>query len=88
MCTNTSTSAAGTSLPESAIASTARSSRKADLLTPAELASELGVGLAFIRKLAYERRLPVVKVGRYVRFNRHDVDQWLEQHTRPARAGG
>jgi excisionase family DNA binding protein len=67
---------------------TPKATTKPELITPAELAAQLGVGLPFIRKLAYERRLPVVKVGRYVRFNRTDVDLWLEQNTRPARTGG
>ena len=67
---------------------TARIKNQSDLITPNELALQLGVGLPFIRKLAYTRALPVVKVGRYVRFNPADVAAWLEQNTRPARAGG
>ena len=67
---------------------TPKATTKPELITPAELATQLGVGLPFIRKLAYTRALPVVKVGRYVRFNPADVAAWLEQNTRPARAGG
>jgi excisionase family DNA binding protein len=81
MCENTISSATGISN------NTAKIKNQSDLITPDELASQLGVGLPFIRKLAYKRALPVVKVGRYVRFKRSDVDTWLEQNTRPARAG-
>lgn len=56
----------------------------ADLWTPARAARELGVS---VRTLAAWRssgrnNLPYVKVGRLVRYRRHDVRTWLESHLR------
>jgi excisionase family DNA binding protein len=33
-----------------------------------------------------ERRVPVVKVGKYVRVRRADLDAYLDEHTQPARS--
>ena len=94
MSYQTTNSANGTPMPESVQELTASNNRSIStasasqaLITPQALAAELGVGMPFVRKLAYERRLPVVKVGRYVRFKRSDIDRWLEQNTRPANVG-
>jgi excisionase family DNA binding protein len=44
------------------------------------LAGALGVGVRQIRRLVEERRIPFVKVGRYVRFDVDDVARWVEDH--------
>lgn len=56
-------------------------------LTPQEAAEYLRVDLCFIRRLANERRIPITKVGRYVRINRNELDAWLVANTRPKIAG-
>jgi predicted DNA-binding transcriptional regulator AlpA len=27
-----------------------------------------------------ERRIPIVKVGRFVRFDEHEIDHWVDEH--------
>ena len=31
-----------------------------------------------VRRLVAERRIPIVKVGRLVRFDEHDVEHWVD----------
>jgi hypothetical protein len=33
-----------------------------------------------VRRLADERRIPIVKVGRFVRFDAHEVEHWIDDH--------
>ena len=54
------------------------------LLTPAELAARLRVNESWIREKTRERArvrdadpLPVVRLGKYVRFNWAEVEKWL-----------
>ena len=42
------------------------------------LARLLRVDVAFVRRLVSERRIPYLKVGRYVRFEPADVWAWLD----------
>lgn len=56
-------------------------------LTPQDAADLLRVQVPMIRRLVNERRIPVTKVGRYVRINRNDLDAWLVANTRPATGG-
>lgn len=48
-----------------------------DLLTPKELAAELKVSLAWVRK--YTAQLPRVKFGKCVRFSKSEIAVWLEE---------
>jgi len=41
------------------------------------LATRLGVGARFGRRLVEERRVPFVKVGRLVRFDPVEVEAWI-----------
>ena len=54
------------------------------LLDVAGVASRAGVPLRMARRLLDERRLPTVKIGRYVRVRPDDLDAWLAAQTRPA----
>lgn len=45
----------------------------------------LGVGERFVQHLVAERRIEIVKVGRYVRFDPDTVRKWIEEHKRPPR---
>ena len=42
------------------------------------VAQWLGVEIAFVRRLVAERRIPFVKLGKYVRFDPDEVAGWLD----------
>lgn len=52
----------------------------AALLTLVDVAIRLGTSESHVRRLSEERRIPIVKVGRYVRFDSHELDHWIEDH--------
>ena len=49
------------------------------LLTIDELAERLGVTRRHIRRLVQERKVPFLKVGRFVRFDPAAISDWLDQ---------
>ncbi|HET6873677.1 MAG TPA: helix-turn-helix domain-containing protein [Acidimicrobiales bacterium] len=49
------------------------------LLTIDQLAEHLGTSRRHIRRLVDERRIPFLKVGRFIRFDPDEVSQWLDQ---------
>jgi excisionase family DNA binding protein len=51
-----------------------------DIETVAKL---LGVGERYVRRMVAERRVPIVKVGHYVRFDMADIREWVEAQRRP-----
>lgn len=53
---------------------------RGELLSPVQAAEYLGVGERFIRRLIAERRIAYVKVGKYVRIHRGDLDEWIERN--------
>jgi len=42
------------------------------------LASWLGVEIVFVRRLVAERRIPFVKIGKFVRFDPDEVAMWID----------
>jgi excisionase family DNA binding protein len=40
----------------------------------------LGVTPRHIQRLVAERRIPYLKIGRFVRFDRAELSVWLDQH--------
>jgi excisionase family DNA binding protein len=48
-----------------------------ELLTVEEVARQLGTKARFVRRLTAERRIPYIKVGRYVRITRKDLEAFL-----------
>lgn len=58
------------------------SSRNAlpQLLTINQFAVQLGTSVRHVRRLVAERRVPYVKVGRWVRFDPDAVTGWLDEH--------
>ena len=50
------------------------------LLTMDEVAFRLGTSLRHVRRLVAERRIPIVKVGHFVRFDAHAVEHWVDDH--------
>ena len=49
------------------------------LLTMDELAERLGVTHRHVRRLVAERRVPFLKVGRFIRFDPAKIAAWLER---------
>jgi excisionase family DNA binding protein len=47
------------------------------LLTVAEAGEYLGTGERFIRRLVAQRRIPYVKLGKYVRLQRSALDDFI-----------
>ncbi len=58
-----------------------------ELIGIEQLASRLGVSDRFVRRLVEERRIAFHKIGRYVRFDRSDVDDWIARNRIEERAG-
>jgi excisionase family DNA binding protein len=50
------------------------------LLDGAEVAAVLSTTPRHIRRLVEERRIPFVKVGRFVRFVSEDIEAWVASH--------
>lgn len=50
-----------------------------ELLDVAHAASYLTVSERFVRRLVAERRVPYVKLGKFVRFHRTDLDAFVAQ---------
>jgi excisionase family DNA binding protein len=48
------------------------------LLDVEGLARLLGVSVRFVRRLVEERRIPYVKIGRFVRFDPLAVERWID----------
>ncbi len=51
------------------------------LLTPSEVAEQLGVSAAWVRDHATRKqpRIPVVKLGKLLRFRQADIQAFIEQ---------
>lgn len=58
------------------------------LLSLADVARITDTSERFARRLIQERRLPTVKVGRYVRVRPADLEAYLSRQTRPANPEG
>jgi len=56
-----------------------RASLSEPLLTPDDVATLLGIKRSTVYDLARTGRMPVIKVGRALRFLRTDLEAWLEQ---------
>ena len=54
-----------------------RDPRSVALMGVGDLAERLGTSERFVRRLVAERRAPFHKVGKYVRFDPADIDEWL-----------
>ncbi|MFB0562992.1 MAG: helix-turn-helix domain-containing protein [Candidatus Lokiarchaeia archaeon] len=49
-----------------------------DLLTPEELCSMLKVKKQRLYEWVHLNRIPYIKVGRFLRFSRSDIEAWLQ----------
>ena len=57
-----------------------RSTALVDMAAAAEI---IGTSTRHVRRLVFERRIPYVKVGHYVRFDIDELDQWIDDHRVP-----
>lgn len=48
------------------------------LLTMDQLAEQLGVTRRHVRRLVTERRVPFLRVGRFIRFDPAEIGAWLD----------
>ncbi len=51
---------------------------KKEWLTPDELFEEYKFSKSTQAKYRMERKIPFSKIGRYVRYNREEINKWLE----------
>ncbi|MCP4963596.1 MAG: helix-turn-helix domain-containing protein [Actinomycetia bacterium] len=50
----------------------------ASLLSIEQLPDWLGVTDRFIRRLVAERRIPFLKIGKFIRFDPTEIEAWLD----------
>ena len=50
------------------------------------LAIELGVTQRFVRRLVAEDRVPFLKIGKFIRFDPREIDDWVDDCRRPPNA--
>lgn len=56
------------------------------LLTIAQVAHRLNVEVRHIRRLVHERRIPFIKWGHLLRFDPHELQDWIDHYRqRPGR---
>ena len=55
------------------------------LLTAAEVGELLSVPVSWVRESARSGAMPCVRLGRYVRFEREAVEEWLASCRQPGR---
>ena len=58
------------------------------LIDVGALAERLGVDVRFVRRLVDERRIPFYKVGKHVRFDPTDIDEWIADRRVAASGAG
>lgn len=59
----------------------------AQLMDMEEVADWLATSRRHVQRLVSEKRIPYVKVGHFVRFDRDDVAGWIEEQKVPCRTG-
>lgn len=48
------------------------------LLTPEEVCGLLGIKMSKFRSAVFKKELPVIRIGRLIRVNQKDLEQWVE----------
>ena len=69
-----------TRTPELHLRATVPAGSRRRLLDIDAVAEMLNTSVRHIRRLVQERRIPVVRVGRLIRFDPLDLDGWLDEH--------
>jgi len=49
-------------------------------LTPKELQSEYGFSISTQAKYRMDRKIPFSKIGKYIRYSRVDINEWLDSN--------
>ncbi|CAA6805372.1 MAG: Unknown protein [uncultured Sulfurovum sp.] len=49
-------------------------------MTPKELASEYSFSTSTQAKLRMKNKIPFSKIGRYIRYDRIEIDKWIENN--------
>jgi excisionase family DNA binding protein len=52
------------------------------LLCINEASVYLNLRVSKLRAMIFKREIPLVKIGRLIRFEKSQLDQWLKQHRR------
>lgn len=66
-----------------------RQGRTSQLLTVDEVAQRLSVSVAYVRRcLVFEKRIPIVKIGRLVRIDEGDLEAFIDEGRVTARQYG
>jgi excisionase family DNA binding protein len=53
--------------------------RSTRLIDISDAAETLGVSVRYVRRLVAERRIPYVKLGHYIRFDRDELELWIDE---------
>jgi len=54
---------------------------KRGLLNIKEASEYLGITVGSLYKLVWQRRIPFVKIGKALRFDKEKIDKWIEENT-------
>jgi excisionase family DNA binding protein len=57
-----------------------------ELIDIEAVARRLGVEVRHVRRLVSERRIPYIKWGHLLRFDRVEIDAWIDSRRRPPAA--
>jgi len=50
------------------------------LLTINNVAEMLGVKPDTVRRMCYARRIPHIKLAKFIRFDRADIEEWMKKN--------
>jgi excisionase family DNA binding protein len=71
-------------LLDSSVESSVRGTIAAPLLDMSAVADLLSTSERHVRRLVAERRIPFVRVGRFIRFEASAISAWVEAHSTDA----
>ena len=49
-------------------------------LSPVDMEEEFGISKSAQAKMRMQRMIPFSKVGNFIRYDRNEIDKWLERH--------
>jgi excisionase family DNA binding protein len=64
---------------KSSVAHGANAQAKVALLDIAGVAGRLTVSERYIRRLVFERRIPFLKIGHFIRFDPAEIERWIAE---------
>ena len=50
------------------------------LLNIQQVAAYLGLSVHTVYKFASQRKIPHIKIGKLLKFDRHEIDRWIGAH--------